>query len=138
MLYHGIAKVRGEGARQHAPFFESVGIRPGERWARLTGVAETFAGAATILGIATRPAALAVIATQAVAIWKVHAPKGYANAQGGMEYNLSLLALAAGLLVEGPRKLSAHAALRRPRSAWTRFLPVARAGAMDRALDVIH
>ncbi len=96
----------------------------------------TIAGAAAVLGLATRPAALAVMATQLVAIWKVHRPKGYDNTRGGMEYNLALMSLATGLMLEGPRRLSAHGALRRARGGWARRL--AGGGALDRALDVIH
>ncbi len=139
MLYHGLSKVVGNGAREHGPMFESLGFRPGHRWALATGLAETFAGAAAVLGIATRPAALAVITTQLVAIWKVHRPKGYSVSQGGFEYNLALIATAAGLMLEGPRRISALAALRRRQRAWARLLPAAsRTGIMGRALDAIH
>ncbi len=136
MLYHGLQKVRSPDAV--APFFEGLGFRPGRRWVMATGLAETFAGAAALLGIATRPAALAVVATQLVAIWKVHAPKGYENMKGGMEYNLALVSLAAGLALEPPRRWSAHQALRGTgRRPWLRRLG-GRAGAVARALDVIH
>jgi putative oxidoreductase len=110
MLYHGLQKLRGEGPAQTAQMFEGLGIRPGRFWATATGVAETAAGALAVLGIATRPAALAVIATQAMAIRKVHAPKGYANMQGGMEYNLALVAIALGLLAAGAGPVSARGA----------------------------
>jgi putative oxidoreductase len=134
MLYHGLQKVRAPEAS--APFFEGLGFRPGKRWVMAAGLAETFAGAAAILGIATRPAALAIFVTQAVAIWKVHRPKGYENMKGGMEYNLALLALAAGLALEAPRRWSAHRMIRGDgRRAW---LGAARPGAVARALDVIH
>ena len=66
---------------------------------------------AAVLGLATRPAALAVLVTQAIAVAKVHKPKGYNIMQGGMEYNLALMAIAAGLLIAGPGRVSAHEAL---------------------------
>jgi putative oxidoreductase len=137
MLYHGLQKVRAPA--QAAPFFESIGIRPGRTWAFLTGLAETFAGAAAVVGIATRPAALLVIATQAVAIWKVHAPKGYENMKGGMEYNLALVSIASGLLIEGPRRISAHHAVQAARAGSRRswFGRPQRSG-LDRALAIIH
>ena len=139
MLYHGLHKVLGNGPRENAPFFEGLGFRPGHRWALATGLAESFAGAAAVLGIATRPAALAVMATQLVAVWKVHRPKGYDVMQGGMEYNLTLIASAAGLLLEGPRRVSTLQALRRRnRSAWARAIPGTRAGRLERALGYIH
>jgi putative oxidoreductase len=140
MLYHGLSKVLGAGPREQGPMFESLGFHPGHRWAMATGLAETFAGSAAVVGIATRPAALAVIVTQLVAVWKVHRHKGFNVMHGGMEFNLSLMAAAAGLLLEGPRKVSALHALRRRRSdGWLRALPrVGRAGVADRALDLIH
>lgn len=127
MLYHGLAKLRGNGPEETAGFFESVGVKPGRFWAIATGVAETFAGAAAVLGIATRPAALAVIATQAVAATKVHAAKGFDNTRGGMEYNLALISMALGLLVAGAGPVStsrlARSAAAKRHGASVRGLP---------------
>lgn len=107
-VYHGASKLRGEGPRQTAQMFEQLGFRPGTPWALATGMAEAFAGIGAILGIATRPAAVAVLVTQAVAIARVHAEKGYSITRGGFEYDLALTAIAAGLLVSGPGRISAH------------------------------
>jgi len=65
-------------------------------------------GVSALLGFLTRPAALAVLITQAVAIAKVHAKNGYDVAKGGYEYNVALMAIAAGLLVAGPGLFSVH------------------------------
>lgn len=116
MLYHGAAKLKPEGVEQTAQFFESLGIKPGRPWALATAWTETLAGALSLLGIGTRVAALSILATQAVAIAKVHAPKGFDNLKGGYEFNLSLIAAALGLLLNGPGRLSVHQALR-PRVA---------------------
>ncbi len=113
MLYHGASKLRGDGPRQSAPMFESMGFRPGERWAMLTGLAEVLGGATAILGIGTRVGALAVLVTQGVAVWKVHAGKGFSNMAGGYEFNLLLMAAALGLLLSGPGTLSAHEVVER-------------------------
>jgi putative oxidoreductase len=140
MIYHGLAKLRGEGPDQTGAFFESLGIRPGRPLAVATGLAETFAGAAAVLGIATRPAAIAVIVTQAMAIAKVHRPKGYDNTQGGMEYNLALISMALGLLAVGPGPVSAHAAARKAakgqgaRSLWHEVRP----STLERGLALLH
>lgn len=147
MLYHGLSKLRGEGRAQTAGFFESVGLKPGRTWATATGVAETFAGAAAILGIATRPAALAVIVTQAVAAKKVHAANGFDNTKGGMEYNLALISMALGLLVMGAGPLSTAAVARTAiaRRRWPvggLALPalqrLGRRSNVERGLDLIH
>jgi putative oxidoreductase len=141
LLYHGISKLRGDGPQQTGQMFESLGIRPGRPWAIAAGLAESFAGAGAMLGIATRPAALAIMATQGVAIWKVHAPKGFNVMQGGMEYNLLIVSLALEMLLQEPGPLTAHqitrrlALRRRPvRAAWRRLRP----SVADRALALLH
>jgi putative oxidoreductase len=108
MVYHGLGKLRGEGPQQTGQMFEQLEIKPGKKMAVATGISEVFAGAASILGIFTRPAALAVLVTQAVAVWKVHAKNGYDVGKGGYEYNLTLMAIAAGLLAAGPGIFSLH------------------------------
>ncbi|HYS11342.1 MAG TPA: DoxX family protein [Myxococcales bacterium] len=113
MVYHGLGKLREGGAEQVGQFFESVGLRPGRTLAVATGAAEMFAGVAAILGLWTRPAALAVLVTQAVALAKVHARNGYDVAKGGYEYNLALMAIASALLIAGPGSLSTHEAIER-------------------------
>ncbi len=136
MVYHGASKLRGEGPEQTGQMFEQLGIRPGKAWAVATGLAEAFAGGAAILGIFTRPAALAVLVTQAVAVARVHGKKGFDVTRGGMEYNLALMAIAAGLLLAGPGRVSAHEVLehavegRGGRRLWRRARPTALARAV--------
>lgn len=131
MLYHGMQKLRGEGPARTGEMFEGMGIKPGKPWALATGLAEAAAGFLAVVGLATRPAALAVLVTQAVAISKVHAPKGYNVMNGGMEYNLALMAIAAALLVAGPGRFSAHEAFERAvegdgaQGLWRRARPTA-------------
>ena len=76
-------------------------------------------------GWLVRPAALAVLVTQAAAIKTVHAPKGFATYRGGYEFNLGLMATAAAMLLAGPGRyalagLVRHAA--EPRG-WRRWAP---------------
>ena len=147
MLYHGLAKLRAEGRAQTGSWFESIGLTPGAAIATVTGAVETFAGIAAILGIATRPAALAVIVTQAVAASKVHAAKGFDNTKGGMEYNLALISMALGLLVAGAGPIStsqlARTAIARRRKPNAR-MPVpalarlGRRSGLERGLALIH
>lgn len=130
MLYHGTAKLRGDGAAQAAGFMEQLGFRPGRTWAALLGLAEVVAGATTMLGIGTRIGALAVIATQAVAIAKVHRGKGFDNMAGGWEFNALLVAAALALLAAGPGTVSLHEAVERRLQGGARWLlqPRRRAG----------
>lgn len=107
MVYHGLEKFRAP--RDTATWFEDVGLRPGMPWALAVGAAECTAGILTIAGIGTRLASALVLITQAGAINKVHKTKGYDIAKGGFEYNLALIAIAAGLLIAGPGRPSVRA-----------------------------
>jgi putative oxidoreductase len=134
MLYHGVDKLKGANREQAAQFFESTGIRPGHLWARATGIAEATAGVLSVLGLLTRPAAVAILVTQAVAIAKVHAPRGFSTTKGGYEYNLALMAIAAALLVAGPGRFSTHEVLER---ATDRRGPLRRPGLMSRLVRLL-
>ena len=113
MVYHGLGKLKEGAPEKTGEFFESVGIRPGKRFAIATGIAEVFAGGAALLGLWTRPAAIAVLVTQAVAVIKVHARNGYDTTKGGFEYNLGLMAIAAMMLITGPGMFSTHEGVER-------------------------
>ncbi len=131
MLYHGASKLRGDGLDQVAQWFEQLGFRPGRRWLSLTGLAEVFAGATAILGIATRLGALAIIVTQSVAIWKVHAPKGFSNTAAVWEFrefNALLIAAALGLLAAGPGTVSLNEVVERRVEGGGRWLFAPRGG----------
>src|SRR3954469_7020440 len=108
MLYHGVGKLKEESREQAGQMFEQMGIQPGKAWSIATGVAEVCAGACALLGFLTRPAALAVLVTQSVAIAKVHAKNGFDITKGGYEFNVALMAIAASLLVAGPGLFSVH------------------------------
>lgn len=113
MVAHGMSKLRKDGLEQMTGFFEQLGFKPGKPWVVATGVTELLAGVSAILGIGTRLTALGVLVTQAVAITKVHAPKGFDNTKGGYEFNLALCAMALGLLLRGPGRVSVHSAVER-------------------------
>jgi len=113
MVYHGLGKLKGDAPQKTGEMFEQIGIQPGKHFAVATGIAEVFAGVGAILGFWTRPAALAVLVTQAVAINKVHAKNGYDITKGGYEYNVALMAIAAALLVAGPGLFSTHEGIER-------------------------
>jgi len=106
MLFHGVQKLRDW--EKVGRSFQSMGISPGRPWALATALAETFAGASALLGVLTRPGALAVLVTQSVAITKVHGTKGFDVTKGGYEFNVALMAIAAGLLLAGPGHVSVH------------------------------
>lgn len=109
MVVHGLQKLRGNGPDHAAGFLAQLGLKPAKALAIATGVSEVGSGVLSMLGLATRPAALAVLVTQGVAIAKVHAKKGFDNTKGGWEFNLALCAIALGILLRGPGKFSVHA-----------------------------
>lgn len=110
MLFHGLSKVRGEGPAQTEGFMRQLAMEPARELGLALAGAELFAGAAMILGIGTRLAALAVLATQGAAVAKVHGPKGFDTTQGGFEWNLALMSIAAAVLIAGPGRISVHEA----------------------------
>lgn len=123
MIYHGLGKLRGP--EPTGQYFENLGIRPGKPWAVATGLAELTSGILAVAGVGTRLAALMVLVMQAQAIDKVHKAKGYDISKGGFEYNLALIAIALGMLVGGPGKLSVKSLIAR-RLARRNRLPLVR------------
>jgi putative oxidoreductase len=113
MVYHGLGKLREGAPEQVGGWFESIGLKPGKPLAVATGLAEVFAGVGAIIGLWTRPAALAVLVTQAFALGKVTARNGYDVTKGGFEYNIALMCIAGALLIAGPGLFSAHEGIER-------------------------
>jgi putative oxidoreductase len=113
MVYHGLGKLREGAPEQVGGWFESIGLRPGKHLAVATGIAEMFAGIGTIIGLWTRPAALAVLVTQSFALGKVHSKNGFDITKGGYEYNIALMCIAGALLIAGPGLFSAHEGIER-------------------------
>jgi len=90
---HGLA---GTGA-----FFDSIGFRPGRRYAEIAGATEVACGLMMATGTLTPFAAAGYIGLMLVAGAAVHRHSFFITA-GGFEYNLALAAVAAGLAFTGP------------------------------------
>src|SRR5258706_13344401 len=58
-------------------FATKLGLQPGYLMALLAGLVELVGGGLLVLGLLTRPAALAVIVLVAVALFTVHLPLGF-------------------------------------------------------------
>jgi putative oxidoreductase len=103
---HGAQKLfgsfGGHGIAGTGQFFEQLGLKPGERHARLAGVGEFGGGLLLVLGFLTPLGAAAIIGTMTVAILTVHGPKGWQNTEGGYEYNVVLGTAAFALAAAGP------------------------------------
>ena len=139
MVYHGLGKLKGDAPEQAGKNFEQMGLRPGKHLAVATGLAEVFAGGAAILGLWTRPAALAVLVTQAVAIGKVHAKNGFDVTKGGFEYNVALMCIAGMMLFAGPGLFSAHEGMERlfEGRGWRKYVRKARPGGLLRLIKLL-
>jgi putative oxidoreductase len=106
MAGHGAQKLfgsfGGHGIAGTGQFFESLGLRPGQRHARLAGLSELGGGLLLVLGFLTPLGAAAIIGVMTVAILTVHLPKGPWVTEGGYEYNAVLIAIAFALGCAGP------------------------------------
>ena len=112
---HGAQKLfgwfGGYGLEGTGQFFGSIGLNPGYLMALLAGAAEFFGGLALIVGVLVRPAAAALAFAMLVAIFAVHASRGFFLDKGGYEYALALFAAAVSLLFSGAGRLSVDRAL---------------------------
>lgn len=112
---HGAQKLfgwfGGNGLAGTAGWMSSIGIEPGYLMAILAGSAEFFGGLALILGLLTRPAAVAAAFTMVVAIFSVHISNGLFAANNGYEYALTLMVALIALAVQGGGQLSVDQAL---------------------------
>ena len=98
-LAHGLQKIAGfEGI---VSFFATIGL-PAILAYVVTGI-ETVGGACLILGLFTRSAAAGIIMIMLGAIFSVKLSKGFI---GGYELDVSLLAIAAALVLSGSNTLS--------------------------------
>jgi len=109
-LSHGAQKAfgafGGPGFAGATGFIGSLGFRPARFWAALAVGGELAAGLLYLLGLLTPLASLLVLGTMAVAIAKVHGPKGFFVQNGGYEYNLVLIIAALTLALAGPGAFS--------------------------------
>src|SRR5437868_7360628 len=98
---HGTQKLfgwfGGYGLEGTGGFMESLGYRPGKRYAALGGVAEAGGGLLLFLGLLTPLAAAAIIGMMINAIFAVHIENGVWAQENGYEFPL-VMAIAAGAL----------------------------------------
>jgi putative oxidoreductase len=112
---HGAQKwfgwFEGPGLDKTSAMMESLGMRPGRRNAVAASATETIGGAMIALGALTPLAAASLIGTMITAIRTVHLEKGFWAANGGYEFNLTLIAALLVLVDGGPGSLSLDGAL---------------------------
>ena len=112
---HGTQKLfgwfGGSGPDKTGQMMDKLGMHPGRPNAIAAGSAETFGGLGIALGALTPAAAAALIGTMITAIRTVHFKKGFFNADGGYEFNLSLIAALLVIVDGGPGSPSLDSAL---------------------------
>jgi putative oxidoreductase len=95
---HGAQKLfgsfGGHGPNGTGAYFESQGMRPGRLMAWAAGASELLGGALFAAGLITPAGAALISAVMFTAMWTVHAGRGLWATEGGVEYNLVLLAVA--------------------------------------------
>jgi putative oxidoreductase len=115
MFSHGAQKLfgwfGGGGPRGTAGFFgQQLGFRAPLLMAVVAGLGEA-GGLAFAAGFLTPFAALGIAVVMVTAIALVHWPKGFFNANGGIEFPLTLLTVAVAVAATGPGRFSIDRAL---------------------------
>ena len=114
-MAHGAQKLfgwfGGYGLEGTGGWMESIGLAPGFLMALLAGSAEFFGGLFILLGLLTRPAAIALSFTMMVAIFSVHFANGLFMSNNGYEFGLALLAVSVSLALSGGGKFAVDNAL---------------------------
>jgi len=104
-LYHGSAILfgafGGPGPQNFATFMHAPAIV-----GYLVGLAQFAGGIAILTGALLRVGAVCIIIVMLGAIFLVHLPHGFDINHGGMEFALTQLLIALGLLLAGPGKHS--------------------------------
>ncbi|MED5388253.1 MAG: DoxX family protein [Pseudomonadota bacterium] len=110
-MAHGAQKLfgwfGGYGLEGTGQWMASIGLEPGYLMALGAGSAEFFGGLALLIGLLTRPAALALAFTMVVAIVTVHIDNGLFMSNNGYEFGLALLAASVSLVFSGGGRFSA-------------------------------
>ena len=109
---HGGQKLFVFGFDGVAGAFAQMGVPAAGVVGPATALVEFFGGIALVLGFLTRLAALGIGATMLGAITLVHLPAGF-FAPNGVEFPLSLLAIATALGITGAGRFSVDALLSR-------------------------
>lgn len=124
---HGMQKLTGAfgggGLEGTEKMVTAQRMLPARRNALAVALAETLGGIGIALGAATPVAVAVTTAAMATAIRKVHGKNGFNNSKGGYEFNITLVAAAAALVIDGPGLVSVDAVA--GKSRWGLFAGLA-------------
>ncbi|GIO29861.1 oxidoreductase [Paenibacillus albilobatus] len=103
---HGAQKLfgwfGGPGIKGTAGWFASINVKPALPMAVLVGLFEFVGGLLFAAGFLTPVGAAMIAVTMLGAIFTVHIKNGFWSTSGGIELNLILLAVVAGVALTGP------------------------------------
>jgi putative oxidoreductase len=130
-MAHGLQKLNGSfggsGLAGTEKMVAAQRMNPPRRNALAVALTETLGGLGIALGAATPVALAATTAAMATAYTKVHKKNGFFNSKGGYEFNLTLVAAAAAMTIDGPGPWSVDAVAGKTR--WGLFAGLAAFGA---------
>lgn len=114
LLVHGAQKVFVLGPGKVAGYFGNLGLEPAYFLALVVIVVEFGGGICLLLGLLTRVVGVLFAVEMIVAIWKVHAGKGFMVIQNplGYEFPMLLIAGCLTLMLAGPGRLAVDRALK--------------------------
>jgi putative oxidoreductase len=140
MLGHGLQKLTGSfdgpGLEGTEKMMTALELHPAKQQALAAALSETVGGALTAAGLLSPLGPAMVLGTMAVAVHKVHLKNGFWSSNRGYEYNLTLIAGALALAIEGPGSLSLDRLLGRERTGLGWGLAAAGAAAGGAAATV--
>lgn len=104
LMAHGSQKLfgmfGGMGLNGNAALFDKLGYHPGMFWGTLVGCTEFFGGFLLVIGLFTRPAAVAVVIFMLFSI-QFTSKNGFFWTKGGMEYSILILLVALVFAIRG-------------------------------------
>jgi putative oxidoreductase len=113
---HGSQKLFGwfsrPGPEGTAGFLESIGVKPGDRWAVAAGASEFVGGLLTALGLLWPLGPITAMAPMVMAAGTVHWGKPIWATSGGAELPVTNLAVVTSLAMTGPGRISLDRLLR--------------------------
>ncbi len=113
-IAHGAQKTFTIGLDSIGAMMSQSGIPMGEVVGPTVALVELLGGAALVLGLFSRVAAVGLALVMAGAVIMVHFPEGFFNPKG-FEFPLSLLGATTALALMGPGRLSVDSAVRNRR-----------------------
>jgi putative oxidoreductase len=105
LIPHGMQKLFGSfggmGLEKNAALFDKIGYSPGMFWGTLVGCTELVGGALLVIGLFTRPAALAVVIFMINGVYFLSRTGGFFWSNRGSEFAILIGLVALFLLIRG-------------------------------------